>query len=320
MAVIAIALSALMSASVSAQDSPRYPNRPIKLIVPFAPGGGLDYLGRLVAENLSVRLGQSVVVENKLGAGGTVGADMVAKAAPDGHTLLIVSASFSVASAVSKTPYDPVADFAHVIRVVDAPLIMVTSPAVPATNLKEFVAYGKSNPSKLFYGSSGLGGISHLAGEDFKKSAGIAMSHVPYKGIGPANTAVVSNEVQLSFTDTGAVSPLITAGRVKALAVGGSGRLKALPNVPTVAEAGFPDLRLNIYYGLLAPRNTPQEIVNFLNREINAMLKTPSVADTLASRFATPIGGSPDDLRTVVKSEYDHWKKFIETTGIKVTE
>ena len=308
-------LAAQAGSLASAQE---YPAKAVRMIVPFAPGGGADFFGRLLAEKLAPRLGQAVVIENRGGAGGSVGAEIAAKAAPDGDTLVFVSNGFSVSPAVSKVAYDPMKDFAPVARVVDTSMVVAVHPAVPATTLKELVAYAKENPNKMSFGSSGVGGIAHLATEEFLLSTGTRMVHIPYKGTGPANTALIGGEIQVNVGDIGAILQMIRAGRVKALAIGSSTRSKLLPNVPSAAEAGFPDSKFGIWYGLLAPRGTPDAIVARLNREVNAVLATPEVIEAFAARFALPAGGTNEEFAANIKSDYEFWKRFSERTGLKV--
>ena len=303
--------------AVAAAD-PAYPNKAVKLIVPFAPGGGADFFGRVLAEKLATRLGQFFVIDNRGGAGGSVGTEVAAKAAPDGYTLVFVSNGYSVSPAVSKVAYDPLKDLVPIIRVVDTSMVVATHPSVPATDLKGLVAYAKDNPGKLSFGSSGVGGIAHLATEEFLISAGVKMVHVPYKGTGPANTALIGGEIQVNVGDIGAIVQMIRAGRVKALAVGSQARSKLLPSVPSAAESGYPDSKFGIWYGLLAPRGTPEAIINRLNREVNAVLATSEINDTFAARFASPAGGSPEEFAGNIKADFEFWKRFSERTGLKV--
>ncbi len=311
--------SVLMSAQpAAADDAQGYPARAVKLIVPFAPGGGADYFGRIIAERLSAQLGKPFVVENRGGAGGAVGAEVAARAAPDGYTLVFVSNGFAVSPAVSKVAYDPLKDFTPIARVVDTSMVVGVHPSVPADDLKGLVAYAKANPNQLSFGSSGIGGISHLATEEFLLSTGARMVHVPYKGTGPANIALVGGEIQVNVGDIGAVAELVRGGRVKALAIGSEARSKLLPTVPTAAEAGFPEAKFGIWYGLLAPQGTPKEIVALLNKEVNAALRKPEVVEAFTARFAAPAGGSPTDFARSIESDFNSWKAFADRSGIKV--
>ncbi len=303
---------------VSAQSESAYPTKPVRMVIPFAPGGGSDFFGRVIADKLRDRLGKPLVVENKGGVGGAIGAEMVAKSEPDGYTILIHSNSFAVGAAVSKLPYDPITDFAPIVRLVDTAMVVAVHPSVPANDLKELVAYATANPNKLAFGSSGLGGIAHLATEEFLVTTGTRMVHVPYKGTGPANTALLAGEVQLNIGDVGAVAALVKAGRVKALAVGGTNRSKQMPSVPTSKESGYPTMKLDIWYGLLAPRGTPEKIVALLNKEVNDILRLPDVVDAFTGRFGTPAGGSPQEFASNIKQDVEFWKKFIDRTKLKL--
>lgn len=315
---IAAAMGLLGGIAATAADEPAYPTKAVKMIVPFAPGGGADFFGRVLAEKLAVRLGQSFVIDNRGGAGGAVGTEVAAKAAPDGYTLVFVSNGYSVSPAVSKVSYDPLKDLVPIVRVVDTSMVVATHPSVPATDLKGLVAYAKEHPGKLSFGSSGVGGIAHLATEEFLLSAGVKMVHVPYKGTGPANTALIGGEIQVNVGDIGAIMQMIRAGRVKALALGSQSRSKLLPTVPSAAESGFPDSKFGIWYGLLAPRGTPDSIIRRLNREVNTVLATAEINETFTARFAAPAGGSSEEFANNIKTDYEFWKRFSERTGLKV--
>lgn len=313
-----LALAALTGATGAQAADDAYPSRVVRVIVPFAPGGGADFFGRAVSEKLTARLGQSFVIDNRGGAGGAVGTEVAAKSAPDGYTIILVSNGYSVSPAVSSVNYDPLKDLVPIARVVDTSMVFAVNPSVPGNDLKSFVAYAKAHPGKLSYGSSGVGGISHLATEEFVYSAGVKMVHIPYKGTGPANTALIGGEIQVNVGDIGAVVSMIRAGRVKALAIGSKTRSKLLPDVPTAAEAGYPDAKFGIWYGMLAPRGTPEAIVAKLNREINAILATPEVNEAFAARFATPAGGTAEEFAGNIRGDYEFWKRFAERTGLKV--
>ena len=311
-------LGLLVAQPARAQSPAAYPTKPIRMIVPFSPGGGSDFFGRIIAQELSARLGQQVFVDNRGGAGGSAGTALAAQSAPDGYTILLVSNSFAVSAAVSKLEYDPLGDFVPIVRLVDTSMIVAVNPSVPANNLKELVIYAKANPNKLSFGSSGVGGIAHLSTEDFLVSTGTKMVHVPYKGTGPANIALVTNEIQVNIGDTGAVAELIKSGRVKGLAIGGKNRSKLLPLVPTGAEEGYPDIKLDIWYGLLAPKGTPESIITLLNKNVNEILRLPSVVDAFAGRFAMPAGGSAQEFGSNIKHDIDLWTQFIARTGLIV--
>lgn len=308
----------LLAMAAQGSVAQQYPAKPVKMIVPFAPGGGADYFGRQLAEKLAARLGQGFVVDNRGGAGGAVGVELAAKSPPDGYTLVFVSNGYSVGPAVSTVNYDPLKDFSPIARVVDTSMVVAVHPSVPANDLKSMVAYVKENPNKLSFGSSGVGGIAHLATEEFLIANGIKMVHVPYKGTGPANTALLAGEIQVNVGDIGAVLQFIRAGRVKALAIGAAKRSALLPSVPTAAESGYPNTKLGIWYGLLAPRGTPEAIVVRLNREVNAVLQLPEIMEAFTSRFAQPAGGTPEEFFVNIRDDFEFWRQFAARTGIKV--
>jgi tripartite-type tricarboxylate transporter receptor subunit TctC len=313
-----VVLAALLFTGASLAHCQTYPSKPVRLIIPFAPGGGADFFGRKLAERLSARLGQPFVVDNRGGAGGAVGTEIAARSAPDGYTLVFVSNGFPVSPAVSKVAYDPVQDFSPIARVVDTSMVVAINPSLPVSTLQELVTYAKAKPKEISYGSSGVGGIAHLATEEFLWQTGTKMTHIPYKGTGPANTALLAGEIQVNIGDVGAVSSLASAGRVKLIAVGGAKRVKAMPNVPTAAESGYPDAKLDIWYGLLAPKGTPAAVIAKLNAEVNAILKEPEMVEAFAARFASPGGGSPQDFANDINKDYTNWKRFADQTGIKV--
>lgn len=295
-----------------------YPAKPVKIIVPFAPGGATDYVARYVAEKLSQRLGKSFIVENRTGASGMLGADAVAKATPDGYSLFVSSASYAVLPSLMKLPYDPVRDLAPVINMVIAPIVVTVNAGVPIRSLDELVAYAKANPDKLAYASNGIGSTVHVLTEAFMANTRTRMVHIPYKGIGPAVADLVSGQVQVLFTDPGAVQQFVKAGRVRTLAIGGSRRFEhLLPGVPTASEAGYPGLPLASWQGMFAPRNTPQPVIARLNAEINAIFRDKDIVEHFASRFATPVGGSPEDFGSVVRADIDSWGAIVRNAGIK---
>ncbi len=317
-ALSGLLVAALLAAAAHESSAQQYPARPVKMIVPFAPGGGADYFGRQLADKLAARLGQGFVVDNRGGAGGAVGVELAAKSVPDGYTLVFVSNGYSVGPAVSTVNYDALKDFSPIARVVDTSMVVAVHPSLPANDLKSLVAYAKENPNRLSFGSSGVGGIAHLATEEFLIANGIKMVHVPYRGTGPANTALLAGEIQVNVGDIGAVLQFIRAGRVKALAIGAARRSALLPSVPTATESGFPDTKLSIWYGLLAPRGTPDTIVTLLNREVNAVLQLPEIVEAFTSRFAQPAGGTPEEFFGNIREDLEFWRKFSARTGIKV--
>jgi tripartite-type tricarboxylate transporter receptor subunit TctC len=296
-----------------------YPNKPIRMVVGFPPGGGTDVVARILAQQLTQRLKQSFVVDNRPAGSGIVGADLVAKAQGDGYTLLFAFSSLSSsAKLISQLPYDPIADFAPVALATTSPLVMFLHPSVPATNLKEFIAYAKANPGKLNYGSSGPGSSPHLATELLLSMAGIQMTHIPYKGIAPAITAQLANEVQMSLTPIAVGMPHAKAGKLRALASGGLKRSVAIPDVPTIDESGQPRFEEIGWWGMLAPPKTPRPVVNLLNREVRAALDNAEVKRSLVDQGMDPAGGTPEQFGALIKSDMDKWGDIGKRLGVKL--
>jgi tripartite-type tricarboxylate transporter receptor subunit TctC len=303
------------STAASAQG---YPSKPLRIVVPFPPGAGTDMLARTIAAKLSDSMGQPVVVDNKPGAGATIGTDVVAKAAPDGYTLLLSTTSHAINPSVfSKLPYDTLRDFVTVTQVATVPTVLVVHPSVPANNIKELVAYAKANPGKLNMGSASSGTVFHLAGEYLKSMAGIDMVHVPFKGGGPAMTALLGGQVNVLFETTLTVQPQVKAGKLRALAVGSAKRAASMPEVPTVAESGFPGFSAENWYGVYAPAGTPREIVMKLNTEIVKALNLPDVKERFASQGAELIGNTPEQHAAFLKMEMDKWEKIAKLSNAK---
>lgn len=312
------AIALVLAGSAVAQT---YPARPIRLLVPSTPGGSVDTLARTIGPKLTERWGQQVVVDNRPGAGGAIAGELVAKAPPDGYTLLIGTIA-SLATNVSlqkKLPYDPVKDFAPVTLVATQNLMLLVHPSVPAKSVKELVRLGKAQPGKLSFASAGNGTGGHLSGELFKMLAGIDMLHVPYKGVAPALVDVVSGQVSMTFASILTSLPQVRANRLRALAVTGGKRSVAAPELPTMQEAGVKDYESATWYGIVAPAGTPQDVVNKLNTEIVAILKHPEMNDRLSKEGADPVGNSPQDFGRFIRSEIEKWRKVIRTAGIQPT-
>ena len=310
-------LSCFLGVTASAALAQAYPNKPIKLIVPFAPGGFTDVVARILGQKLSVSLGQPFVIENKAGAGSTIGTDFVAKAAPDGYTLLMVSTTHVISPAIyPKLPYDPIKSFTPVGKLVDSAYVLLVNPKVPANNVAEFIALAKASPDKIHYASSGNGSSQHLMGGMFAAMAGVKMKHVPYKGSGGAANDLVAGVVESSFAGVPNAMAQVPAGRLKALAVTTSKRIPQLPDVPTMQEAGVPGYNASVWLGLLAPAGTPKEVVMKLNAEIAKVL---SAADTKKELYAAGVEAdisSPEALNTLMVQELDRWGKVIKDAGI----
>lgn len=297
-----------------------YPNKPIRMVAPSTPGDAPDVIARLVADKLSTALGQQVVVENRPGAGGVVGSDYVAKAAPDGYTLIMGNAgSHGINAAVySKLPYDIQKDFAPVSQVAVAPNVMVINPSVPANTVAEFIAYAKANPGKLSYASGGNGSSAHMSMELFKSMSGIDIQHVPYKGSSPALTDVVSGQVVAFIGNMPPTVPLIKAGKLKALAVTTRSRSALMPELPTISEAGLPGYETVAWFGVLAPAGTPPEVVNKLSAEIGKIAKSPEIREKLVAMGAEPVGSTPEEFKAVIDRDIAKWKPLAQKVNIKV--
>jgi tripartite-type tricarboxylate transporter receptor subunit TctC len=295
-----------------------YPSKPLRLILPFPPGGGTDILGRLLAERLAANLGQPVVTENRGGAGGNVGAEAAARSAPDGYTLVLVAPSLAISPTLySKLNYDPVKDFAPIALVASVPNVMITHPAVPANNLQEFIALAKSKPGGMNFGSGGSGTSNHLAGELLNLTAGIKLVHVPYKGVNLAMNGVLAGEVHLAFIGIPVPAPHIKAGRLRALAVLARERSPILPDVPTAAEAGLGNFDVTTWYGILAPAGTPRPIVLRLNAELVKVMRDAEMKERLATMATDPLTSTPEEFGAYIQAEIAKWGDVIRKAGLR---
>ena len=314
-----LALLSMTGMALAAQAQ-TYPAKPIKLIVPFAPGGITDLLARTVAQKMGESLGQVMVVENRAGAGGTVGTEAVAKASADGYTLLMGATSTLAINPglYPKLGYDATRDFVPIGLVAMNPSVLTVSPGVPASNLRELIALAKSQPGKLSYGSAGSGSSQHLAGDLFKADAGIDMLHVPYKGGGPAMTDLLGGQITMIFEPLPTAIAHIRGGKLKALGVTTRERVAALPDVPTIAEAGLPGYEVVVWFGLFAPTGTPPAITAKLNVELNRALNLPEVKQTLTGQGADPAPVSQEKLAALLAVDQQKWGKLIRARGIKV--
>ena len=308
----------LLPALASAQD---FPNKPIKLIVPFPPGGPNDIIARVVGQRMSELIKQPVVIDNRGGQGGVLGTDAVAKAAPDGYTIGIVSASSLVINpTMEKVPYDVAKDFAPVTLVTTVPEMLVVASNVAARDMGELVALAKSQPGKLNFASAGVGGLPHLAGELFKLTARIDLVHVPYRGAAPAINDLLGQQVQMAFLDLPVILPHIKSGMLRPIALGAPKRAPTSPEVPTTAEVGMPDLLIENWYGMIAPAGTPANIVNLLNRVTNEAMGDPKVAQKLADQGLTVAGDTPEHFRDYIGAEIRKWAKVIKDAGVGTTK
>ena len=296
-----------------------YPAKPVRLVVPQAPGGGNDTIARLIGQKLSQTLKQQVLVDNRAGAGGLIAAEHVAKSPPDGYTLLLgnVATLAIIPNVQKKIPYDPLKDFEPVSLIATAPLLVVVHPSLPVTSVKQLIALAKAKPGQLNYASNGVGSSTHLATELFKVLTGTDMTHVPYKGLGPATTDLLSGQVQLMFSSAVAMVPHVKANRLRPIAITGAKRSSALPEIPTVSEAGVRDYEAGSWYGILAPAGTDRAIVDRLAREIAAATRTPEIQDRLGNEGVIPVGGTPAEFAAHIRREHARVAKVVKTSGAK---
>ena len=316
LAFLALALASTAASAQPAADT--YPNKPIRFILPFPPGGGTDILGRVIAERLSASLGQPVVIENRGGAGGNVGAEAAAKSPPDGYTIVLVAPSLAISpSLYTKLNYDPVKDLAPVSLVGTVPNVLVVNPSVPAQNLAEFIALAKATPGGMNFGSGGNGTSNHLAGELFNIQAGVKLVHVPYKGVNLAMNDVLAGQIQMVVIGIPAALPFIRAGRLRALAVIAPQRVATLPEVPTVAEAGLANYEVTTWYGVLAPAGTPRPIIARLNVELARAMHAPELKERLAATGTEPRTSTPEEFGDYIRQEMAKWGKVVRDAGLK---
>lgn len=315
-------VAALCAASMlhsGASMAQAWPSKPIRMMVPFPPGGSTDIVARIVAQKLSERLGQPIVLENRGGAGGTLGTAAIAKAAPDGYNLAVASTSTHVVApgVYTKLEYDPVKDFAPVGLMAVSPYLLVVNPAVNAKNLKELVALAKQQPGRLNYASAGIGSTTHLAMEMLKAATGTFMLHIPYSGNGPAGTAVVGGQVEILFGSLPALLPHAKSGRVRALAVGTPKRSPSLPDVPTVAESGYPGFDASLWLAIMAPAGTPQPVIDRLNKELVTLIAAPETREALDKAGAEPLSGTPAELAAMIRDGIPKYARVIKAAGVK---
>jgi tripartite-type tricarboxylate transporter receptor subunit TctC len=313
--ILALIACSLFPILVFAQT---YPAKPVRIIVPFAPGGGSDLAGRLVAAKLTERMGAQFIVENRPGAGSNLGAEIAVKSPPDGYTLLLISASYTVNPSVYKLSFDPIKDITPIIQISGGPYVIAVHPSVRANTLAELVQLAKKEPEKLAYGSSGNGSIMHVASEYFLDSAKIKVLHIPYKGTGPAVADTIGGQVQLVFGAVPVTLPHVKAGRLRALAVTTDKRIAAAPDLPTVAESGYPGYEVTNWHGLVGPKGLPRDIVERLNREIGQVVLGEEMKKSLAADGLEPAGGSPARFGEILKNEMARWGKVVQQARIKI--
>jgi tripartite-type tricarboxylate transporter receptor subunit TctC len=314
--IAALVLALVAPVPCSAQD---YPTRPIKIVVPFSPGGAVDGPIRVIAQELSKRIGEQVIVDNKPGAGATIGADLVAKAPPDGYTLLLASQTVAISATLyPKLPFDPIEDFAPITLIGREPGVLVVNPALPVKTLQELVAYAKERPGQLDYASSGNGSGQHLFAALLASSTGMKLNHIPYKGSGQATTDLLGGQVMMSIPGTAGMVGHVKSGKLRALAVTGATRTPQLPDVPTVMESGVPGYEAYVWMGLLAPRATPAPIVDKIRREVVAALATPEVKNYMSNAGIEIVGSTPAEFGKFFRSEKELWARVVRETGAKI--
>jgi tripartite-type tricarboxylate transporter receptor subunit TctC len=315
-----MAAAGLLALASAVHAEPGYPTKPIRLIVPFAPGGSTDVLARLLAEALRPELGQPVIVENKAGAGGNIGGDFVAKAPPDGYTLLIAAAGPTVInpSLYARMPYDPAKDLRPVTLLIQEPNLMAINPKIPAKTVPEFIAYAKSRPTEVSFGSPGNGSPAHLAGEWFNQLTGTTMVHVPYKGTGPALNDLIAGQIAMMIDNMPALWPHVQSGKLRALAVSTDKRATAAPDLPTVAESGVKGFAFGAWKGLMAPAATPPEIVERLHAAATKALAKPDFRKRLIDLGAEPVGNTPEQFAAYMRAEVSKWTQVVKATGARI--
>jgi tripartite-type tricarboxylate transporter receptor subunit TctC len=317
--IVRCAALALLFAAAGAEAQQKYPTKPVRLITPFAPGGGTDILGRLIGPQVSETLGQPVIVDNRPGGGGTLGAGIAVRADPDGYTLILVSGSYGANAALHDLPYDSVTGITPIILIGTTGLLVSMHPSVPIKTMKELIAHAKANPGKLNFGSAGVGGLGHLAQELFRLQTKVDITHVPYKGSGPVMTALLSGEVASSFSSMVPSIPHVKAGRLRALAVTIPKRSPALPDVPTIGET-VPGYDVTHWYGIWGPKGLPRDIALRWNQEVAKVLKTDAMKKWLAQEGLEPAGGPPEEFLQRIKSDVEKWKKVVKEAKIVIAK
>jgi tripartite-type tricarboxylate transporter receptor subunit TctC len=312
------ALGGLLVVAPSAWSQQPYPSRPIRIIVPFSPGGGGDVMARKIAVKLAERTRGSVFVENRAGASGNIGAEVVVRSAPDGYTLLSTSSTYGIQASLGKTPFDPLNDVTPIVALARAPAVFIVAPNSPFKILRDVINAAKRYPTEVTFGTAGIGAIAHMNMEHFASVAGIRMTHVPYKGSSQALTDMLGGNIAVTTANPTVAAPMVKSGRVRALAVGGSRRLPSMPDVPTFPEAGLPGFDPYDWKAILGPKGIPQEIVSRLNAEINSIVKDKEFASVLEADGSVALGGHPVELANLIKSDIERWRNLIAARNIKV--
>ncbi len=315
--IITCVVGGLFAMSAGVAVSQNYPVKPIRIIAPFAPGGGTDFIARVAATKLTESLGQQVIVDNRPGAGGTLGAEIGAKALPDGYTLTLIAGSYAVNPNLYKLAFDPVTDITPIIQLSQGPLLIVAHPSLPVKTVKDLIALAKTRPGGLTYASSGQGSIVHLATELFADMAGIKMVHIPYKGTGPAITDTIAGQTQLLFGSVAVTLGQTKNGRLKPIAVTTGKRIDAAKDVPTVTESGLKGYEVLLWHGLIGPKNLPKPVLDRLNGDLNKILQNKDMQDKLAGDGVSAAGGTPDHFGALIKKDIDTWRKVVQKAGVK---
>jgi tripartite-type tricarboxylate transporter receptor subunit TctC len=300
-----------------ASQAQQYPTKPVRIVVPFAPGGGSDFIARFMAQRLTVGLGQQVIVENKPGAGGMLGITQGQQAPADGYTLTLIASSYTVNPSIYKFTFDPVSDITPIIQLSQGPLLIVVRPSLPVKSTQELIAMAKAKPGQVNFASSGQGSVIHMATELFQSMAGIKMNHIPYKGTGPALTDTIGGQTDVFFSSTATAVPHVQSGKLRAIAVTTLKRIPALPNVPTVNESGVKGYDVVLWHGLIGPKGLPRPIVDRINAEAGKALKVKETADQLQNDGVAPAGGTPEQFAAQIKKEIGVWRKVAADAGVK---
>jgi len=314
MKLLAALVFSLLSLTAFAQ---KYPVKPVRIVVPFAPGGGSDFIARFMAQRLTESFGAQVIVENKPGAGGVLGIEQGVKSPADGYTLTLIASSYTVNPSIYKLSFDPVADITPIIQMSQGPLLVVVNPSLPVKTIKDLIALAKAKPGEVTFASSGQGSVIHLATELFDSMAKVKMNHIPYKGTGPALTDTLAGQTNVFFSSTANAMPHVKAGKLRAVAVTTAKRIPALPEVPTIAESGVPGYDVVLWHGLIGPKGLPRAVVDRVNGEVTKSLKLKETAEQLQNDGVAPAGGTPEQFVATIKKEIGVWKKVAADAGVK---
>jgi tripartite-type tricarboxylate transporter receptor subunit TctC len=311
-------IAAAVACAAPSVQAQQYPSKPVRIVAPFAPGGGTDFIARLIAQKLTESFGQQVIVENRPGAGGLLGTEVGVKAPPDGYTLTMIAASYSVNPALYKLNFDPINDITPIIQIAKGPFLVVVHPSLPVRNVKELIALAKSKPGEINYASSGQGSIVHMATELFQMMAGIKMNHIPYKGTGPALTDTMAGHTTVLFGSIAATMPIVKSGKLRPIAVTTLQRVPALPNIPTIDESGVKGYDVTNWHGFIGPKGLPRPIVDRVNGEVTKIIKQKDMEEKLQADGVSPAGGSPEQFLKIISREIEQWKRVAVQAKIKL--